>query len=72
MCVGVWLVVVEVYIQNEHSALTCLRLVGNGVFRDLRAFSVLASRRRHVVSAQYMGDANGAASSCDRQLRTLW
>ena len=44
-----WLVVVDVFIQNEHSALTSLRPIDNGVFRDLRALSVPASRRRKFV-----------------------
>ena len=34
-----------------------LRLVGNGTFRDLLALSGPASRRRYVVSEQYVGDA---------------
>ena len=43
--VSVWLVVVDVFIQNVLSELTCLRLVDKGVFRDLRAFSAPVSRR---------------------------
>ena len=34
--VNVWLLVVDVFIQNILSALTCLRLVDNGVFGNLR------------------------------------
>ena len=35
-----------------------LRLVDNGIFYDLLALSGPVSRRRYVVSAQYVGDAD--------------